>query len=341
MKNYLTRIALVLAVAMLLFMAMGGIPVFAISNPTSIDMPYYDVFYNVLQTGDWLIVADGFVHYAVAPTDYTANQAFIFELLSVGGTATLASTGLQAWEDRPISIYLTAAQVTALALGVGTAYQIRIVGNPLIFSSQVGNVVTKTLGAGDYVNQTLGADGGVASNNLLRTWCIMVAKAMQINDTPVDAYWINVQGVDYLTTAGADLFTTGIAALTSMCPILFQASSEPMTGDTPTGTGTYQTVLTPQQQWGTTVASGLTNVGVYLGISQALAGSVVLFILAIMLAVFLYKATQSGIAVLLLISTVPFVGAFLGLMPIALAFVFVIFIVVLLAIISSVMECYK
>jgi len=56
----------------------------------------------------------------------------------------------------------------------------------------------------------------------------------------------------------------------------------------------------------------------------------VLLILAVGLAVFAYSRTQSGITVLLLIGVVPFLGAWLGLLPMALAFIFTIFMVALM-----------
>ncbi len=326
--------AIAVAVVVLTLLAS---PVLAMSNPNAISFyavgstPIYKVFYNVMETGDRLFVAEQYVHYTVTQ-NITASEAFLFEVLNTAGNVTIASTPLKQYEAKPISIYMDASQVTAANITIGDALIIRITGNPLIFPSSVNNTVTATLGAGDYVDQLLGVDGGVATANPLRNFLIGLADDLETFDAPPvgSKYIITVQGVRYLTTTGGSIFLEGISALDSMCPILFQYSSAPMSGDTPQSTGAYTSTLTPLAKWGQTSANGLTNLGIYLGITQAMAGSVMLLILAMGLGVYVYGRTQSGVAVLLLIGTTPFLGSWMGLMPIALAFIFTIIIVVLM-----------
>ncbi len=359
--------------------------VFAISDPDTIEFSdpakasQYKVFYNVAEDGDFLLIAEGYVIYNTIPTDYTADQAFLFELLNAAGTDTLAATTLKDFGDRPISIYLSAADATTLGLVVGTAYQIRITGNPLILASTSGNTVTKTLSAGSYVDQSLSTD----DNNLLKAFVLKMAQNIEAHDDPLVDYTITIQGSQYLSTelnpstyssssstsssspytanvvdntttyssttsnttttsllvssdelyagwSGADIFLKGIPNLDALCPTLFQAGSESMRADAPEHTGTYALTLTASQKWGATTANGLTNIGVWLGLNQAMAGSVVLFVFAIGLSAYLYKRLESGIVVLMAMSATPFIGAYLGLMPLALAFILVIFIVTLL-----------
>jgi hypothetical protein len=243
------------------------------------------------------------------------------------------STSLKAYGDRPISIYLTAAQagVTGLNLTIGTAYGLRLAGNPLVFASPTGNTKTVYLNSGDYISQA----GATDANNPLRDNLIAMATNIQTEDilrgfiTIATPYLVTVQGVRYLTILGGGIFLEGIVGLSSICPILFQSALEVLPGDVPESTGTYAGTMTPLKKWGSTTANGLTAIGLYLGINQALAGSVVLFVLVAMLAIFVYKQTESGIAMLLLVAAMPFMGAYLGLMPMALAFIFTIFIVVL------------
>ena len=306
-------------------------PVLAISNPDVITfgsgtVPLYKVFENVAETGDMLFVAEGLVEYTVTPTDYTAEEAFLFEVLNTTGTVTLIATTLNEYGDRPISIYQTAAQVTALGLVSGTAYGLRITGNPLVFASPTGNTVTAYLTASDYIDQSVATD----ASNPLRNFLIGMAENIEDYDVPANDYIVTVQGVRYLTIDGGDIFLEGIPALSSFCPILFQAALEPMVGDAPETTGAYASTLTPLTKWGSTTANGLSMLGLYLGINQTLAASAVLFVIVMFLAVFLYKKTESGVAVLLLVTATPFMGAWLGLMPIALAFVFAMFIIVLM-----------
>ena len=326
-------LALLIAISVILFMAS---PVFAIANPDTITfgtgtVPLYRVFENAVETGDMLFVAEQDIHYAVEPTE-TASEAFLFEVLDTDGTTTLLSTPVNEYQNKPISIYQTAAQVTALGLVSGGAYFIRLTGNPLLFADPTGNTVTAGLTPSDYIDQLLGADGGIAEDNLLRNFLIMMAENIEEHDAPPagSEYIENIQGIRYLTTTGGDIFIQGIPALGTMCPILFQSSLTVLPGDAPESTGTYALTMTPLAKWGATTANGLTSLGIYLGISQALAGSVILFSLTIGFAVYIYKRTQSGIAALLLIAAMPFMGAFMGLMPIALAFIFAIVVIVLM-----------
>jgi hypothetical protein len=318
-----------------IFTLLVSSPVYAIANPDDIAFgsgttSQYAVFKNVDETGDWLILAEGLVEYTVTPTDYTASEAYLFEILGTDGVTTLFSKALNAWGNRPISIYLTAAQVTAAGLVSGSAYVLRISGNPLVFPSLTGNSVIATLTAADYIDQSVGATSDSPTDNSLRNFCILVAENIEAYDTPVSSYLDEIQGYSYLTNSGADIFIEGIPNLYNFCPILFQYGAERVNADVPSSTGSYAAVLTPLDKWGVTVANGLTNIGVYLGINQALAGSVVLFVLVAMLAVYIYNKTQSGLASLVMVASTPFIGGFLGLMPIALAFIFTIVIIILM-----------
>ncbi len=334
MKNLL-RIILITVIA-----GIGNIlyviPAFAISNPDSISFgtdntTQYAVFENVNETGDILFIAEGFVYYATEPTDYDANEAFLFQVLDTDNTTVLISRPINDYGDRPISIYQSATQVTALGLVGGTGYVLRICGSPSIFPTLTGNSVSATLTVDDYIDQSIGKDSVTPTDNELRNFCILMAQDIQDYDTPTSDYITPIQGYNYLTTTGGQIFVEGIPNLYNFCPILFQYGASKVEGDEPESTGTYASVLSPLNKWGTTTANGLTNIGVYLGINQALAGSVVLFILVILLAVYIYNKTQSGVTVLLMVSATPFLGGFLGLMPIALAFVFTILIAVLMA----------
>lgn len=310
-------------------------PALAIVDPDEVafgsaNLSYYKVFENVLETGDMLLVAEGFVSYNTTPTDYTASQAFLFQLRSVGGSSIIAQTTLKSYGDRPISIYLSYSRVTTLGLVSGTAYQLRITSNPMVLTPSANNTASVTLSSGDYVDQELGDDGGVATNNLMRNSLLIMAENIEDYDSPSSPYIITMGGTRYLTIDGANIFLVGIPNLVYMCPILFQAAQERMVSEPPETTGAYALTLTPAQKWGKTVADGLTNLGLYLGMNQALAGSVVLFALAIAFSVFVYNRTQSGISVLLLVAATPFVGSYLGLVPMAIAILMVIFIVVLM-----------
>jgi len=332
LKRFLRVLAVVLVTIILV-----ASPVLAMANPNGIafycvgTQPVYKVFYNVLESDDMLFVAEQYVHYAVTQ-NITASEAFLFEVLNTTGNDTIASIPLNEYEAKPISIYLSATQVATANITVGDALILRIMGNPLIFASPTGNSVNSTLAGSDYVDQLLGDDGGVATSNNLRNFLINLADDLETFDGPPagSEYIVTVSGVKYLSTIGGSIFLEGIPGLDAMCPILFQYASSPSTGDEPESTGAYASTLSPLAKWGQTASDGLTNLGIYLGINQQLAGTAMLLTLAAGLAIFVYSRTQSGMVVLLLVGTMPFLGAWMGLLPIALAFIFTIVVVVLM-----------
>lgn len=120
MRSKIRRIIFATIVATIWLMLLAT-PTLAISNPDSITfgtgtVARYKVFYNVYETGDMLFIAETYVHYASEPTDYTAEEAFSFNLMSSDLSATYLIANVPEYENKVISIYQTATQVTALGL---------------------------------------------------------------------------------------------------------------------------------------------------------------------------------------------------------------------------------
>lgn len=267
------------------------------------------------------------VNYEAVNPGYDAEDAFTFDLLNTAGNVTLETTPLKAYGDRPISIYLSSARVSALGLTTGTGYGLRIMGNPMIFASGVGNNVTVFLNSADYIDQSLSTD----SLNPLRNVMIQIAQNMENYDSPSSDYIITIQGTRYLTQVGGGLFLEGIPNLDTMCPILFQNALEVLSGNAPTaGVGTYSSNQSIANNWSGTISSGLTNLGVFMGLNQQLAGAGVLFVIGIALAIYAFARTGSGVVTTLLVVAMPIVGAYVGLMPMALAFALAIILMMLL-----------
>lgn len=334
MKRKLFKIAYIILIV-LIGIILPCSTALAIDNPDYLDfgsgsIPLYMVYENVDHEGDMLFIAEALVDYTVEPTDYTAEEAFQFEVLNVAGNETIVATPLNEYGDRPISIYLTSDQVDTLGLVSGSAYILRISGNPLVFASETGNTVEVTLSSSSYIDQELGVNTDPPTSNLLRNFCIEMVDNIQDYDSPATEYYDMSGGYNYLVNDGINIFIEGVPGLYSFCPVLFGSGSYPLSVDVPESTGAYAATITPLGKWGQLTADGLTNIGVFLGINQALAGSVVLFILVIILAIYIYNRTQSGITVLLMVCTTPFVGGFLGLMPMAMAFVFLIIMMVIM-----------
>lgn len=326
------RIAIGLVTIMVLLLV--AVPVLAIANPDTIwfgtkpASKYVRVFENVNETGDMLFLAEGFVDYDTDPTDYDANEAFVLQVRSTDNTTVLLSRPLQSYGERPISIYQTAAQVTAAGLVSEAAYVIRISGNPLVFPSLVEstNMVSYTLSPTNWFDQSTATD----TFNQLRIACISIAERMQIEDA-VTTYLTTVEGIDYLTPAGASLFLAGIPSLNIFVPSLFAVTTEVMTSEAPQATGNYTGNITALQRLGVATARGITNIGSWLGVSQQMAGGMMLMVFTVALCMYLYKKTQSGKVVLTVgvAATLPF-GTFLGLSTMVLLFIIVIFIVLMM-----------
>lgn len=310
-------------------------PVLAIANPDNIWFgttadKYVRVFENVYETGDMLFLAEGFVDYASAPTDYTASEAFLFEVRSTDNTTVIRSRPLESYGDRPISIYFTPAQVVSEGLASGSAYVMRITGNPMIFSTltEGTNMISYTLASEDWYNQALSTE----VTNYLKNMCIAIAYRMETEDSVAAGTYVAVSdGEDYLTTTGANLFLAGIPSLNIFVPSLFQITTSVMVAEEPAATGAYTANITPLLRLGTTISTGISHIGEWLGVSQAVAAGLMLMSLMVMLSVWLYKKTESGKVVLGvgIAATLP-VGTFLGLSPMVLLFIIVIFIALLM-----------
>ena len=319
-----------LTLAMIGFLSFSTVA-FAISNPDDMSWGadnYTWVFENVMQTGDMLFIAEVNIEYTTTPTDYSPDEAFLFEILDATGTLIMESTEIQAWGDRPIAIYLTASDVDAWGLVTDDPYILRVRGNPDIFASGTNNTITETLVAGDYVDQELGLDNEPPSDNELRVRMLWMVTNIEFSDNAAGDYtdWLN--GVRYLNADGAEIFLQAWYLFETACPILFLQPTEYISSEPPETTAAYTQELTIDQKWGDTVGNALANIGDFLGVSQAIAGSIVLTVIGISISVFIYQKTQSGISVLLVLALLPFVGAYLGLMPLGLAFAFVIVVIV-------------
>ena len=308
-----------------------ALPVYAIANPDDITFgtgttERYKIFYNVRETGDVFIYAEGYVNYAILPTDYTANEAFILELRDTTNSTVLIARALESYGDRPISIYLTAAQVTTLGITTGTSYWLRLSGNPLIFSPLVENTNYRQvqLSSSDWINQST----STSSFNHIKVFSLQIATNMEAEDGAT--YTEIISGTTYLNTAGANLFLEGTPALNVLCPSLFTSESSPVTIETPESTGALQAVLTPNLQLGNTIGDGITAFGGWLSVSQSMAAGILLAIGTLALAIYIMKLTGSGLATMGVVASAPLFGGWLGLMPLQLAFILTIFLTFLL-----------
>lgn len=320
-KRFLYSTALAVLLVMLSVMS-----VLAIDNPdtiafTSSGAGRYKVFENVYETGDMLFVVESYINYDPAPgtpTDYTAREAFSFQLLNVAGDTVLLQTAITNYEDTVISIYQTAAQVIANAdLVSGTLYKLRITGNPSIFGATVEgvNMATKPLTAPDWIDQS--EYSGVES--WLYAFCITIVG--NIETSSGDTHTTEVGGVTYLDASGATLFLAGIPSLNVFLPEIFLVVASPMTATDPASTGAYQTTLGPVAQLGATIGGSVAGFSSWLGVSTTTAGIVISAFLGFVLLPVVYWRTRNGTLSMIAASFWVVICGYLGLFPLAIAFI--------------------
>jgi len=338
MKKRFLKLGLVL-ISILSIGLLWTMPVFALANPDAISFgaptsiqPTYRAFYNVNQTGDMLFMAESYVHYVSTPST-ASNVAFLFELLSPSGTTVLASTPLWSYEDKPVSIYLTASRVTTLGLTVNSMYGLRITGNPLIFTSLVEgtNMVTSYLDASNWSNQSLNS---ATTLSPLRGFGLNMMTNIQVNDVPSTPYITTITGVTYITTTGSAIMLSGVTGLDTWCPQLFQFSVSTIQNVTPPSSGAYAATLNPTGQLGTLTNNGFKYFGLFLGLGSngVMAGGIIYIMLT--LGAIVWMATKIQSPLVLPIGTVGMItiGAFLGFIPLALLFMVIALITILTAI---------
>ena len=312
-------ISSLLAVMSILLIAF---PVLAIADPGAGNIAFassgegkYKVFENVHETGDMLFVAESYIHYAATPTDYSASEAFSFQVLNVAGDTVLLQTAIADYEDTVISIYQTAAQVALNAdLVSGTLYTLRITGNPSIFPDLVEgeNMATKPLTAADWLDQSE-YDG---TDSWLYYLCIAI-----VTNIDLAGHTVQVEGITYLDASGATLFLAGIPSLNVFLPEIFLTVASPMTDEDPAHTGAYQTTLTPVAQLGPQIAGSVTGMASWLAISNTAAGMLITAILGFIFLPVIYFKTRNGTISMIAASFFIILCGYLGLFPLAIAFI--------------------
>lgn len=336
MKKFRYIIGVLTAVISVLVMAL---PVYAIANPDDISFgtatstgATYRAFYNVVETGDMLFMAESYIHYAATPTE-SAESAFLFELLNNAGTTIYASTPVFAYEDKPVSIYLTEAQKTALALVNGSEYKLRISGNPLLFPSLVEgtNMATVTLVASDWFNQNLNSAGVLSP---LRAFALNVMTNIQTHDAPADDYIVTVSGTEYITDTGANIMLAGVVGLDVWCPQIFQFAVAPIVGEAPPSTGDYANTLSPLGQLGAQTASGINLFGQWLGLGTngVMASALIYLGISLMALVWIGSKIQSPLVLPIGGLALIAFGSYLGFIPLAVLFMIIALIVILTAV---------
>ncbi len=298
-------------------------PAFAIANPDSIAITSKRVFKNVFEADDMLFVLYYDVAYAALPAE-DANAAFLFNLYGTDGTTLLYSRGIEYYNENIISIYLDAT--AAAALTWGSAYVVKLTGNPAMFASIVegDNLVTQSLSPAEWISGTLDT-----TPDFMYTYLYSVMEAMEA--ALATTITVSTSEGDVLNSTGRVYFVDGIPGLDAKVPQLFQTSVSNIEVDSIVTTGNLATELAISTQLGASIANAFTLMGSWLGISTAMAGG--LFIAGVCLFAMYLVYLYSGSTTASLVLAIPFllIGTWSGLIPLAIMYTVAILVVAYMA----------
>jgi len=294
--------------------------VYAISDPDSISIESVRVFQNIAEADDQLYIIEYKVTYTVEPTE-DSRDAFFAGITD--GTSMLSTIPLRNYGHSFISIYLDSASALTWE---GAGYFVRLSGNPTVFTSlTLGvNVASVAVVSTDWIDGTLSG----TTPTLLKDWIIVVVENIERST-----------GVDYVTS-GKKLNVTGSSYVEDLIPGirshvtgLFGQSAAFPTVPTPTFLYSYQSTLEANR--GERLDNALDTLGSLVtgkGGMGSIVGVVLFLLLGITIVGVVYGSTRDITGALVVTLPLLFVGAKVGLIPLALLFIVFFLIVILFSI---------
>ncbi len=194
---------------------------FAIEQATIVQVNDVSIFRNLLETGDFLVLAEYRIEYTTLPSEH-AGEAYIVRLLD--GTTEKARNTPYPFNDigygyGVVSMYLSAAEFTSSALTWGTSgYTVRLEGNPGLTFTGGPQGYDETIAAGDY------STGSTAATNIAQLGTEVIAIA-----TVLQQQWqitmLTEAGNRIATGNATSYFTLAIPGLRSMAPDIFEVTT--------------------------------------------------------------------------------------------------------------------
>ena len=153
--------------------------VLAIANPDSLDLLSVRVYQNLYETGDWLILCEYDIEYAVPPAE---NATDTFVLVLRDGSNITATGEVVAYNHHIGMIYLGASDVADKGLTWGnSSYNVSVMGHPDYFTDWVEGVnMTTSLLTGKWITGTTSE-----SRDYLGSRILLLAQYLE-NDWGVD-----------------------------------------------------------------------------------------------------------------------------------------------------------
>ena len=122
--------------------------------------PEINIYQNVLDEDDWLIIIYANIPYAIPPTT-PVTSTFIWRFMDSDNVTELGSTVGTNYNDdgygyNVYSMYLSADNATGMTFGGAVSYSIRLSGNPAVFDTPP--VYNYAVNIGDYSTETVRAE---------------------------------------------------------------------------------------------------------------------------------------------------------------------------------------
>lgn len=203
------------------------IGVLAFSTPVYADTPDPDtpptvdrirVYRNLLETGDFLIVWEANIPYAVLP-DTPVTETFIWRLIDTDGVTVLGITIGYAYNDdgygyNVYSMYFDTAEAPTW----GQAYTLRLTGNPAVFTTPP--IYNFSVSASDYTSLTGSNENQVA----LAAEILYLAGDLNIRWALATDYRLTIETETgtALSIYGEDVFRGSIPGVQALAPTAFR-----------------------------------------------------------------------------------------------------------------------
>ena len=217
------RLRLGIVLATIAVFILGAAPVYADtanpdSTPTIEQMNFYQ---NSIESGDITLIIYANVPYASLPST-PASRTFIWRLIDEDGVTELGSTvGLDFNDDgygyNVYSMYFSASEVTALGIVWGTAYTVRLSGNPSVFDTPP--IYNYAVVAGDYSSETVQAT--VQAEIATRIIDLGTALNIRWGLSADESLILENETTTVLSTIGESFFRGAIHGVQAMAPGAF------------------------------------------------------------------------------------------------------------------------
>jgi len=206
----------------------------------------FNVYRNVLETGDWLLLIYANIPYTTIP-DEPVSQTFIWRFISTDNVTEFGAATSNSWNENGhgynlTSMYWDAGNVTARGMTWDTAYTIRLSGNPSAFASPPE--YNYTLSAADY--STANATEDVRTE--LGLGILNTGADLDVRWGLGAAYSLlsQTEAGTVLSIYGEAFFRMAIYGLQGMCPQIFAYVIEDLDLEPRTWSITYITYLENQ-----------------------------------------------------------------------------------------------